>query len=229
MPQTIVGLSSMATRQLLAELATEVGDSLGRTVRFTSAGGVDIANRIRAGEVADLAVLADTAVRGLVRDGFIHPDTVRPLFVSPVVAAVPSDQAAPALAHEDDLRTALSRAGRIAYSTGPSGDALLELVRRWGLDDELDGRFVQAPPGVPVGALLAGGEADLGFQQWSELKGVRGVTVLGPLPGDAAITSVFSGGVPVSSRDNESARVVLGHLNSPETAATIRRNGMSPA
>ncbi len=226
--QVLTGLSSMATRRLLSDLAEEIGRRQGIGLRFESAGGVEIAERIRAGARADLVVLAADALEGLADEGLVVPGSVRPLFLSSVVAAVPGGNGRP-LQTEDQLRALMLESGRVAYSTGPSGTALLALVQRWGLADEMASRWVQAPPGVPVGSLLADGAADLGFQQLSELADVTGITVLGPLPGDAAVRSTFSGGVLSSSGQPEAAEGALDALGGAELAPLVRAAGMDAA
>jgi len=219
----------MATRLLLADLAEQVGRDHGLDVAFESGGGVEIARRVREGAEADVLVLAHDALRSLEDDGHVVAGTVRPLFVSDVVAAVPASAPLPALAVESDLSEALLAATKVAYSTGPSGTALLDLVKQWYLEDEVGPKLVQAPPGVPVGTFLAEGHADLAFQQRSELTGVPGVAIVGPLPGTAAIRSTFSGGVLTSSAQPELAERVLELLRSDDAASVIRERGMEPA
>ncbi len=218
----------MATRQVLADLATELGLRHGIELRFESGGGVDIARRVRDRAEADLVVLAREAMAALDADGLLVAGTLRPLFVSQVVAAVAAPSARP-LETESDLRALLEDSERIAYSTGPSGVALVQLVERWGLTAELGGRLLQAPPGVPVGSLVARGDAALGFQQLSELRDVAGITVLGPLPGEAAISSTFAGGVLAASTRRIGAAEALDLLGSPEVAPTVRAGGLTPS
>ncbi|MFD0527431.1 substrate-binding domain-containing protein [Kitasatospora arboriphila] len=93
---------------------------------------------MRGGAEADLLVLADDALAKLAAEGHLVPGTVRPLWVSQVVAAVPEGSPVPALDSVSDLRAALLAAERIAYSTGPSGTALVGLVARLGLADRVD-------------------------------------------------------------------------------------------
>ena len=217
----------MATRTLLAALAKSVEQRNRIRIRFSSGGGVEVAQRIRDGAKADLAVLADGAMARLEADGLVATGTRRPLFVSTVVAAVPATAEPPPLVSEEDLRAALAGARRIAYSTGPSGTALLALLDRWEIDTAE--RLLQAPPGVPVGSLLADGQADLGFQQLSELMDVVGITVVGPLPGAAAIRSTFVGGVLAISRRLDDAEAAVGALAGPENAAVVRSCGMARA
>lgn len=228
MAPLVRGLSSMATRQLLAELGTAVGTRLGLEVVVTSAGGVDIARRVRQGEVADVLVLARDALDALVLDGLVLAASVRPLFRSDVVAAVPEGSSVAGIPTEEALRDEVRRARRVAYSTGPSGTAVLELVRRWGLIEELEGRLRLAPPGVPVGALLSSGEADLGFQQRSELAGIDGVRVLGALPPGTEITSVFAGGVLATTAHRQAAHDVLDAFGAPSVGDVVERHGMEP-
>ncbi|MET3984516.1 substrate-binding domain-containing protein [Streptomyces sp. PvR034] len=226
MNTVISGLSSMATRPLLAELSERIRLVHGLPVRFEAAGGVDIARRVREGAEADLLVLADGALSALEEEGHLLAGTARPLWISQVVAAVPAGSPVPVLDSDSDLRAALRSAEKVAYSTGPSGTALLDLIGRLGLADVLAGRLVQAPPGVPVGSLLTCGQADLAFQQHSELMDLPGVTIAGPLPGHTAITSTFSAGVLASAARPGLALRVLDFFGSGTGAEIARARGM---
>ncbi|MFH8476379.1 substrate-binding domain-containing protein [Streptomyces sp. NPDC018000] len=226
MDQQICGLSSMATRLILADLSEHIRLAHGIPVRFESAGGVEIARRVREGAEADVLVLADGALAELESEGHLVRDTVRPLWISQVVAAVPEGSPVPALGSESDLQAALLAAKKIAYSTGPSGTALVDLITRLHLADTLRNRLVQAPPGVPVGSLLTSGEADLAFQQNSELMDLPGVVIIGPLPGNAAINSTFSAGVLASSNQPRRACEFLDILGSDAALKTARARGM---
>ena len=100
---------------------------------------------------------------------------------------------------------------------------------RWGIGAELQGRIVQAPPGVPVGALVARGEVVLGFQQLSELMHLEGIDVVGPLPDAVQIVTTFSAGLCAGSTQGEAVRRMLDYMASPEVNETKRRHGMEPA
>ncbi|MEU3911464.1 substrate-binding domain-containing protein [Streptomyces sp. NPDC029721] len=226
MNTVISGLSSMATRPLLAELSERIRHVHGLPVRFESAGGVEIARRVREGAEADLLVLADGALTALEEEGHLLAGSARPLWISQVVAAVPTGAPVPVLDSESGLRSALEAARSIAYSTGPSGTALVELIGRLGLADALVGRLVQAPPGVPAGSLLASGRADLAFQQHSELMDLPGVVIAGPLPGDTAISSTFGGAVLASASRPGPALEVLDFFGSDTGSESARARGM---
>lgn len=227
---TLRVLTSMATAELISELAAPGVVSGLPALAVESAGGVVVADRVRAGEIADIVVLGAGALERLAGDGVLRGEIV-PLFVSETVIATAEGAAPPDLSTLDALRETLAAARAIGYSTGPSGDGLLAVVDRLGLRDELAGRLVCAPAGTPVGSLLTSGRVDLAVQQRSELERVPGLRVVGPLPGEAAIRTTFAGAVPVSSTRAELAATALERLHDPGDAALteiVHRHGMEP-
>ena len=227
--QPIRGISSMATRALLAELVAAFGARSGCAVQMESVGGVDAARRVLAGEVCDVVVLASDALYKLLAAGHLVPGSVRDLVHSGVAVAVPAGAPQPDISTEAALRQAVLAAPSVGFSTGPSGVALTALFARWGMAEALQSRLVQAPPGVPVGVLVASGAVALGFQQLSELLHVPGITVLGPLPEAVQITTTFSAGVCVRATQPDAARALIDFLASSEAADAKRRQGMVPA
>ncbi|MFJ1757858.1 molybdate ABC transporter substrate-binding protein [Kitasatospora sp. NPDC088134] len=219
----LLALTSMAVRPALDALAPLLGRR-GAPVRIEAGGGVEVARRIRAGARADLAVLAADALAALHAEGLAERPRV--LWESQTVAAVAADAPPVALADTADLRALLRTADGVAHSTGPSGTALRALVERLGLADGI--RLVQAPPGVPAGHLLRDGTATVAFQQHSELATLPDVRVLGPLPGDTAITSRFAAAVLTTAPAPGPARTLLALLASPEAGTVAARRGMHP-
>ena len=218
----------MATRAVLAELATAYERQTTCPVRIESVGGVDAAKRVQAGETFDVVLLAANAIDKLLASGHATGPRVD-LFRSEVAVAVQAGAPAPDISSEDALKAAVLAAPTIGYSTGPSGTALLKLFERWGIAAGMQARTVQAPPGVPVGSLVADGKVALGFQQSSELKGLAGVTVLGALPDPVRITTIFSGAACVTSQQAHAARDLLAFLASPASTDIKRRHGLEPA
>jgi molybdate transport system substrate-binding protein len=225
----IKGISSMATRQVLADLAAAYGRSSGAAIDIESVGGVDAAKRVQAGEPFDVVFLASDAIGKLAAGGHVVPGTQVDLVRSPVAVAVRAGAPPPDLNTEDAVRRAVLAAPTIGYSTGPSGVALLRLFERWGIDRDLQARIVQAPPGVPVGKLVAAGEVALGFQQLSELMHMEGIDVAGTLPQPIQIVTTFSAGLCAASRQGDAVRAMLDFMASPEAAEAKRRHGMEPA
>ena len=225
----IAGISSMATRLVLGELAELYRARTGAEVAIESVGGVDAAKRVKAGEAFDVVVLASNAIDSLLEAGRVVAGSKVDLVRSGVAVAVRAGAARPDISNADALRRALLQAKSVSYSTGPSGVHLMRVFERWGIADTIASRIVQAPPGVPVGSLVAKGDVELGFQQLSELMHLPGVDVLGPLPDDVQIVTTFSGGVCASAAVPDAARDFLAFMASPAAEAAKRRHGMDPA
>ena len=223
------GISSMATRQVLSDLATAWQASGGEPLAIESVGGVDAANRVQAGEEAfDVVFLASNAIDKLLASGRAEAGSKVDLVLSSTAIAIPAGAAQPDISSEDALRAAVLAAPSIGYSTGPSGVALQKLFERWGIAQEIQPRIVQARPGVPVGSLIAKGEVALGFQQLSELIHVQGITIVGPMPAAIAIDTIFSGAVVTGSPQADAVRRLLAFMAAPEAAEAKRRQGMDP-
>ncbi|WP_440108344.1 substrate-binding domain-containing protein [Acidovorax sp. BL-A-41-H1] len=225
----IRGISSMATRQVLADLVADFTQQSGTGAAIESVGGVDAAKRVAAGEAFDVVILASDAIDKLMAAGHLLPGTKVDWVHSGVAVAVPAGAPLPDIASEDAVRNAVLAAPSISLSTGPSGVALARLFERWGIADQIAPRMVQAPPGVPVGLLVARGEVAMGFQQLSELLHVPGIQIVGPLPPAIQITTTFSAGIGALSQQAEAARALLAYLASPAAEEAKRKQGMEPA
>ena len=225
----IKGISSMATRQLLAQLVADYQKSATVDIAIESVGGVDAAKRVQAGEAFDVVILASDAIDKLIAAGHIDPASKVNLVDSGVAVAVKAGAALPDISSEAAVKAAVLAAKTLSYSTGPSGVALAKLFERWGIAEQIVSRIVQAPPGVPVGSLVAKGEVELGFQQLSELIGLDGITVIGPLPPEIQITTTFSAGVCTASKQADAVKHLLAFMASSQTADAKRRQGMTPA
>jgi len=222
-------ISSMATRQLLADLCARFEQGAPQRVNTESVGGVDAAKRVRAGEAFDAVVLAANVIDELIGEGRLVAGSRADVVRSGVAVAVRAGAPKPEIGSEEAVRNAVLAARKISVSTGPSGVALAELFARWGIADQIAPRLVQAPPGVPVGSLVAQGEVELGFQQLSELMSLPGITVVGPLPPAIQITTIFSAGLAATSTQPEAVRTLLAFFRSPATVDIKQRNGMEPA
>ena len=219
-------LSSMATKRLLAELSKRFESGSALPVTLEAVGGVDAAKRVRAGEIFDVVVLAANVIDDLIAEGRIDGSRVD-VATSPVAIAVRAGAATPDIGSAEAVKRAVLAAGRVGYSTGPSGSYLARLFSQWGIADAVKDRITVAPPGVPVASLVASGEIDLGFQQLSELTGVDGIEVIGMLPPEIQSLTTFSGGVARTSTQPDAARRLLDFMASPEVAEVKRDHGMS--
>ena len=229
MPSTLKLISSMATREVLNELAARYERDTNQKIATEAAGGVDVAKRVQNGEAVDLVVLASNAIDKLIADGKVLAGSRVDLVQSGISVAVRAGAPRPDISSEEALKRAVLDARTLSYSTGPSGVYLEKMFARWGILEDIRSRIVVPPPGKPVGSLVADGSVQLGFQQLSELIHLAGVEVVGPLPPAVQTLTIFSGGVSASCAQPDAARAVLKFMASPAAADAKQRHGMSSA
>jgi molybdate transport system substrate-binding protein len=229
MTQPLKLISSMATRELLAEMVSLYERQSGQSIACEAAGGVDVAKRVQAGEAVDVVVLASNAIDKLIADNKLLAGSRVDLVRSGIAVAVRQGSEAPDIQSEDAVKNAVQAARTLSYSTGPSGVYLEKMFERWGILEAIRPRIVVPPPGVPVASLVAGGSVELGFQQLSELMNVPGVRVVGPLPPVIQSMTTFSGGVAAGCGCPSAARALLDYMASPALSELKRRQGMEAA
>jgi molybdate transport system substrate-binding protein len=192
-------------------------------------GDTSIPNRLKRGEAVDVIIVADGVLAGFIKDGLVFADSYTPLVRSAIGMAVRAGASKPDIGSVDALTRTLLRAQSIAYSASVSGDYLTkELYQRLGIADQAMAKSRLIGGGERVGAVIARGEAEIGFQQMSELMPVPGIAHVTPLPPEVQKVSVFSAGVAATSTDVESARAVIKFLASSTAASAIIKSGLEP-
>lgn len=200
-------------------LVTAWGPSMGATVDA-------VPQRLARGEPIDVVIMVGYALGQLVDAGKAGDRT--DLARSSIGVVVRAGSPVPDVSTVDALRRALLAAPSIAYSDSASGIYIEhEMFRKMGIEDQVRGR-ARMIPAEPVGAVVARGEAAIGFQQISELQPIPGITLAGPLPEGVQQVTIFSGGVLTASAHKEAARALLKFLASPAAADAVRRSGMDP-
>ncbi len=208
----------LLTKKKLVTAATSIGT-----------GDTSIPNRLRRGEAVDVVIVADAVLTGFIKDGLILADSYTPLARSSIGLAVRAGAPKPDLSSVEALRQTLLNAKSIAYSASVSGEYLTtELYQRLGIADQVMPKSRLIGGGERVGAVIARGEAELGFQQISELLPVQGIDHVTPLPQAVQKVSVFSAGVARSTADENAARKVIQFLASSEAAPAITKSGLDP-
>jgi molybdate transport system substrate-binding protein len=202
-------------------LVTGWGPSMGQTVDAVPA-------RLARGEPIDVLIMVGDALGPLVKLGTVIADSRADLAQSGIGVVVRAGAPRPDIGSSDALRRALLAAKSIAYSDSASGVYIeREMLPRLGIADQLAGR-ARMIPAEPVGAVVARGEAEIGFQQISELWPIRGIDLVGPLPPGLQRATLFSAGVLARSREPEAARALIRFLASPDAAQAIADSGMEP-
>lgn len=191
-----------------------------------------IPTRLTRGEAADVVILDGGAADELGKRGMVRPDSKTELARSLVGMVVRAGAPQPDIGTVEAFRSALLAAKSIAYSDSGSGTYLsTTLFPKLGIGDQVAGksRKVRGPPsGEPVAAVVARGEAELGFQQVSELIHVPGVTFVGPLPAQLQPGFSFAGALTSNAREPEAAKALLRFLAAPEAAPVIVKAGLAP-
>jgi len=192
-------------------------------------GETSIPNRLKRGEVVDIVIVAEGLLRQFIEDGLVLAEGHAILARSSIAMAVRAGAPKPDISSVDALRNTLLRAKSIGYSASVSGNYLTtELVQRLGIADQVLDKCRFVGGGERVGAVVARGELEIGFQQLSELLPVRGIAHITPLPPEVQKVSSFAAGVAASSPDKALARAAIEFLASPEAAKAITNSGLEP-
>ena len=217
---------SAAFKEAYLELVPEFERATGHKVTSLWVPSVQMMNRLKGGEAVDLVILSAAALEDLRQAGIVieRNDVAK----SGIGVAVRTGAPRPDISSGEAVKRAVLAAKSVVYSTGPSGIYLIGLFQRMGIAEKIQGKIRQVQ-GEPAGGVVARGEAELGFQQMSELLPVPGIDVIGPLPPDIQQITVFSAGLHASARAPDAARALVKFLKAPAAAPVIREKGMEPA
>src|SRR5579883_2140415 len=215
-------------KQFEARLVPDFERATGHKVTTTWGGVNAIARRVADGEIADVVMLPAPQIDDLIKRGKLVAETRVNVATSGVGVAIRAGATKIDVSSSEGIRKALLAAKTIAYSAGPSGVHMERLIARWGLIDQLKAKIVPPIPDVPIGEMVARGDAEIGFQQVSELLPVKGIDYLGPLPADIQEITVFSAAMHRAAGQTDAARALLKFLTAPEAAPIIRKTGMEP-
>jgi molybdate transport system substrate-binding protein len=188
---------------------------------------VDMLRRLEGGEVVDLILLTGETIDALTAKGIVAAGTRSDIVRSRVGMAVRAGAPRPDIATQERFRQAMLAAESIAYSFGPSGVYVAELFERLGIAQTLGDRARQVK-GVPIGELVARGEAEIGFQQVSELLPVAGIDVIRELPPGIEKVETFATGLHRKSAQVQAACDFVTYLLSADAVPILRRAGLEP-
>ncbi|HXO73414.1 MAG TPA: substrate-binding domain-containing protein [Bradyrhizobium sp.] len=200
---------------------TAYGPSMGTTVNA-------IPVRLERGEPADVLIMVGYALGDLAKQGKVIAGSSVDLVKSPIGMAVKSGAPKPDISSVDALKRTLLAAKSVAYSDSASGVYIsTEMFQKLGIAAEMKDK-ARAIPATPVGEIVARGDAELGFQQISELKPVAGIDIVGQLPADVQKITVFSAGIASVSKEPEAGKALIKFLASSAAAPVIIKSGMEP-
>ena len=204
------------------KLLTEFGPSMGTTHNA-------IPVRLDRGEAIDVVILAESALLELIQQRKILPGSRVDLVQAKMAMAVKAGAPRPDISTLDALKRTLLAAKSIAYSDSASGVYLSTvLFPKMGIAEQIKSksRKIEADP---VGGVVATGEFEIGFQQVSELRRVKGIDIVGELPPGAQQVTIFAAAIPTTAKHPEAAKALIQWLASPVAYAAIRKSGLEPA
>jgi molybdate transport system substrate-binding protein len=217
-----------ATKDVIAELVPQFEKTSGNKVVITWTGSANIKKRIAAGEVYDLVIVGGSVIDAFSKEGKVVPGTRVDLMKTGVGVAVRAGAPKPDIGSSEALKRALLAAKSVGYSSGASGDYMVSLIERMGVADQVKSKMKQVPSGTRVSTMIESGEAEIGFQQISELIHEKGIDYIGPLPSDVQQITIYSAGLHTGAREPEAAKALVRALTGPDAASVIKQRGMEP-
>lgn len=221
-------VASRTAKDVLLELIPSFEQATGHRITVvwdSSAGGE---RRVLDGEAIDLIMIASPNIDRLIAAGKVVGGSSMPFVKSGVGIALKLGLPKPDVSTPDAVRKAVLQAKSVAYSQGPSGLHVADILKKFGIADQIKDKLLLGPPGVPIGEMLARGEADLGFQQVGELRQVSGIQYLGPLPAEIQHYTVFSFGLLANSASPEAAKAFVNFVRSENAVPVIKSKGLEP-
>src|SRR5579872_2044091 len=224
--------SSIGVRSAAEELFRRFEKQSGNRLAVTWGTAPMLVARIEAGERADVLILSRAGVEGLLKKGKILSGSDVTLAGSGVAIAVKAGAPKPDISTPEALKQTLLKTQSIAYSEpsagGASGVYFAKLLERMGIAEEMKPKTKYPPAGGFSAELLLTGEAELAVQQKPELLHVRGVEIVGFLPGDLNLVTEFAAAIMAGSENAQAGKALIDSLRSPEAAAVFRSKGLEP-
>jgi molybdate transport system substrate-binding protein len=227
-PADIKVLSSIATREAYLELVPKFERETGHKVTTTWAGTVDIVKRMASGEQHVVVMISSKEMEELIRQGKIGASSKVDMARCGIGVAVRAGARKPDISSGDALKRTLLAAKTVGYTSGPSGVYMAALIERMGIAAEVKPKHRGVPSGGTIGTIVASGEAEIGFQQVSELVHIKGIDYVGPLPADVQKITVFSAGIQAGAQHADAAKELLAFLTAPAAGSVYKKHGLEP-
>ena len=220
----------------MSEPVREVGEAFarksGNKLVYTSDTTGALQKRLASGERADVIVLAAPGMEALQKDNKVVSGTRIDLARALIGVAVRVGAPAPDLSSVDAFKGSLLKARSISYVSpaagGTSGTYLDGLLRKLGIADVMKSRIVYRMQGSEVADAVAKGEAELGITFTSELQPNKGVRVVGTLPAEIQMPTIYAGAVVANAAHADAARAFLAALAGAEGRVAVKKAGMEP-
>lgn len=230
---TIKVMSAGAVKTMVAALGAEFERESGNTIDYNFGTAGALRERVKGGEVADLVVVSQSAIAELAKLGLVVPATVTDLGRTVTGVIVREGSPKPDISTPEAFKQALRKARSVAYTDpkagGTGGIMFAALLEKLGLAAEVNAKAVLGKGGFDVSQIVADGRAEIGTTFISEALPVKGLTVLGPLPGDLHNTNGYTAAVHTKAANPVIAEAFLRALTASATRARWTAAGLEPA
>jgi molybdate transport system substrate-binding protein len=221
-------LSTQATEEAYKELVPQFEKGSGHKVTTIFTGTLGVMKRLSEGEAYDLLIMSRQSIDELAQTGKVVAGSRTDIAKSGVGVAVGKGKPKPDISTVDALKKSLLAAKSIGYSTGPSGIYVVTMFQKMGIADEIKTKLKQTPTGVFVGSIIASGEAEIGFQQVSELSFFPGIDYVGPIPAEVQLITIFSAGIPAGTKQADAAKALVSFITAPAAAVIFKKHALDP-
>jgi molybdate transport system substrate-binding protein len=220
--------ASGALKEAYLELIPAFERASGHKVSLEWSSTTEIRKRVSAGEIHDLVILGDSGTAVLIGDGRLVGATRMVFAKSGISVAVRAGAPRPDISSADAIRKSLLAAKSVGYSEGASGTYLIGMFQKLGVYDHVKAKASIAGANIPVGDKVANGETEIGFHQLSELLPVKGIDIIGPLPGELQYMTVFSGAIHGAATARDAASALMVFLTAPAAQEVLKKHGLEP-
>ncbi len=214
------------------ELLPQLEKACGRTLDFTWATAPMLVRRLQAGERADVMILNRAGLESMTKEGRVVAGSQTKLAGSPVALAVKAGARKPDISTVEALKSTLLEAKSISYTDpaagGASGIYFAQMLEKLGIAHEVNAKNTYPPAGGFSGNLLLTGQAEIAIQQKPELLHIQGIELIGQLPGDLNMVTVFCAGIGIESTEAAAAKTLIDFLQAPAAVAVLRKKGLDP-
>lgn len=228
-------VSTTAMKTVFDELSPRFENATGNRLALNFGPSSQLEARLGGGETADVAILAAPGAKALAAEGKIVAGSLTDVALSSLGIAVQKGAPKPDVSSVDAFKRAILAARSVAVSKpvggGQSGAHMAKVFAQLGIADAVNAKvkYGAGGPGGLVGLIIRSGEAEIGVQQFAELKGVSGIDIVGPMPAELQCITTFTAAIPANAHHAEAGRSLIGFLTNEAAKSVIKAKGLDPA
>ena len=214
----------------MTEPAKKVGAGFKNNLTTDTSGALQ--NKLRAGEKADVIIVAAPTMDALEKENRIVPGTRVDLARGLIGVGMRPGAKAPDLSSADAFKKSMLAAKSVSYvdpkAGGTSGTYINGLFQKMGIAQEMQKKTVFRNQGSEVADAIAKGDAEIGITFTSEMINNKGVKLAGLLPDAIQLPTIYTGAVPTGAPNPDGGRAFLKALKAPAGVAAIKEAGLEP-